>query len=100
MSGPSSVAGPPITDKRQLVEYHEAGNKPRILEGLRSDHEIVYITDTSRDVAICKALGIPAIGATWGYEPMSVLSRAEPEFLVKSPDELIALLAELGLTRN
>src|SRR5271170_3704905 len=39
MSGPSSVEGPPITDKRQLVEYHEAGNKPPSAWRVGTEHE-------------------------------------------------------------
>ncbi len=39
MSGPSSVEGPPITDKRQLVEYHEAGGKPPEAWRVGTEHE-------------------------------------------------------------
>jgi len=39
MSGPSSVQGPPITDKRQLVEFHEAGNKPPSEWRVGTEHE-------------------------------------------------------------
>jgi glutamate--cysteine ligase len=39
MSGPSSVQGPPITDKRQLVEYHEAGSKPPPEWRVGTEHE-------------------------------------------------------------
>src|SRR5580700_5342489 len=39
MSGPSSVQGPPITDKRQLVEYHAAGCKPPSDWRIGTEHE-------------------------------------------------------------
>ena len=39
MSGPSSVEGPPITDKRQLVEYHAAGGKPEAAWRVGTEHE-------------------------------------------------------------
>lgn len=39
MSGPSSVEGPPIADKRQLVEYHEAGGKPQTAWRVGTEHE-------------------------------------------------------------
>src|SRR6266566_1878310 len=39
MSGPSSVQGPPITDKRQLVEYHASGNKPPSAWRVGTEHE-------------------------------------------------------------
>jgi glutamate--cysteine ligase len=39
MSGPSSFQGPPITDKRQLVAYHESGNKPASEWRVGTEHE-------------------------------------------------------------
>jgi glutamate--cysteine ligase len=39
MSGPSSLQGPPITDKRQLVEHHEIGNKPPSDWRVGTEHE-------------------------------------------------------------
>jgi len=39
MSGPSSLEGPPITDKRQLVEYHASGNKPPSAWRVGTEHE-------------------------------------------------------------
>ena len=39
MSGPSSLQGPPITDKRQLVEYHAAGSKPPEAWRVGTEHE-------------------------------------------------------------
>ncbi len=39
MSGPSSVEGPPITDRRQLVEFHESGNKPPARWRVGTEHE-------------------------------------------------------------
>ena len=39
MSGPSSLQGPPITDKRQLVEYHERGGKPPEAWRIGTEHE-------------------------------------------------------------
>src|ERR1700704_4673329 len=39
MSGPSSVQGPPIINKRQLVEYHASGNKPPVAWRVGTEHE-------------------------------------------------------------
>ncbi|MBV9017554.1 MAG: glutamate--cysteine ligase [Alphaproteobacteria bacterium] len=39
MSGPSSLEGPPITEKRQLVEYHASGNKPPSAWRVGTEHE-------------------------------------------------------------
>src|SRR3984957_2394399 len=39
MSGPPKSSGAPITDKRQLVEFHEAGNKPPAAWRVGTEHE-------------------------------------------------------------
>ncbi len=39
MSGPSSLLGPPITDKRQLVAYHANGSKPPEAWRVGTEHE-------------------------------------------------------------
>lgn len=39
MSGPSELLGPPIADKRQLVAFHEAGNKPLAAWRVGTEHE-------------------------------------------------------------
>ncbi|HEX3537245.1 MAG TPA: glutamate--cysteine ligase [Stellaceae bacterium] len=39
MSGPSSLQGPAITEKRQLVAYHESGNKPPAEWRVGTEHE-------------------------------------------------------------
>jgi glutamate--cysteine ligase len=39
MSGPSGLEALPITSKRQLVEYHEAGNKPPAAWRVGTEHE-------------------------------------------------------------
>jgi glutamate--cysteine ligase len=39
MSGPSSVEGPPIADTRELVAFHESGNKPPAAWRVGTEHE-------------------------------------------------------------
>jgi glutamate--cysteine ligase len=39
MSGPSSLLGPPIADKRQLVEHHASGDKPPEAWRVGTEHE-------------------------------------------------------------
>ena len=75
MSGPSSLAGPPITNKRQLVEYHEAGNKPPSAWRVGTEHEkfVFRRADLSR-VAYEGPDGIGALltGMTrFGWKPVT-----------------------------
>ncbi|MCB9959902.1 MAG: glutamate--cysteine ligase [Rhodospirillaceae bacterium] len=63
----------PVTSKRQLVEYVEAGCKPRERWRIGTEHEkFVFHTDTLRPVAYDGADGIGALleGMTrYGWEP-------------------------------
>jgi glutamate--cysteine ligase len=74
MSGPSSLEGPPITDKRQLVEYHEGGNKPPSAWRVGTEHEkFVFHRNDLRRVAYEGPDGIGALlqGMTrFGWKPV------------------------------
>jgi glutamate--cysteine ligase len=74
MSGPSSVIGPPITDKRQLVEYHEHGNKPPAAWRVGTEHEkFVFRRSDLRRVPYEGPDGIGALlkGMTrFGWKPV------------------------------
>jgi glutamate--cysteine ligase len=74
MSGPSSVTGPPITDKRQLVEFHEAGNKPPAAWRVGTEHEkFVFRRSDLRRVPYEGPDGIGALlqGMTrFGWKPV------------------------------
>ncbi|MGH6739155.1 MAG: glutamate--cysteine ligase, partial [Bradyrhizobium sp.] len=74
MSGPSSVTGPPITDKRQLVEFHEGGNKPPAAWRVGTEHEkFVFRRSDLRRVPYEGPHGIGALleGMTrFGWKPV------------------------------
>jgi glutamate--cysteine ligase len=74
MSGPSSLAGPPITTKRQLVEHHEAGGKPPEAWRVGTEHEkFVFRRADLRRVPYDGPDGIAALlqGMTrFGWEPV------------------------------
>ena len=74
MSGPSSVEAPPITERRQLVEYHLAGNKPPALWRVGTEHEkFVFRRADRRRVPYEGPDGIAALlhGMTrFGWQPV------------------------------
>src|SRR6267143_1680205 len=74
MSVPSSLQGPPITDKRQLILYHEAGNKPPAAWRVGTEHEkFVFRRADLRRVPYDGPDGIRALleGMTrFGWEPV------------------------------
>lgn len=74
MSAPSSDGGSHITDKRQLVEYFEHGNKPRDAWRIGTEHEkFVYDLAGHRPLAYEGAPGIEALLEglrRFGWEPV------------------------------
>ncbi len=62
MSGPSTIRGEPVTDRRQLVAYIEAGSKPKAKWRLGTEHEKFAVnTDTHRRLPYEGPAGIRAM---------------------------------------
>jgi glutamate--cysteine ligase len=74
VSGPSNVQELPITDKRQLVEFHAAGNKPREQWSIGTEHEkFGFRLDDLRPLTYEGERGIEAMlrGMTrFGWQPV------------------------------
>src|SRR3989338_4483916 len=57
---------------------------------------IVYIGDSRVDVMAAKAAGMKSIAVTWGYESQSNLEKENPDFIVKSPEEILGIVNEIN----
>ncbi len=51
-----------------------------------------YIGDTTGDILEGKRAGVKTIGVSWGWHSKNKLKKADPDFLIDNPDELINLL--------
>lgn len=65
----------------QVADYHPSKPHPAMLEAALSDtgveaKQAVMIGDTSYDMDMARAAGIPAIGVSWGYHDRSRLKAA------------------------
>jgi len=74
----------------------ESGRKSEILKGLVTGNEI-YVTDSVRDIYICKEIGMPVIATGWGYDEAEHLNAQTPDFFVNNPNELNSLFYKLNL---
>jgi glutamate--cysteine ligase len=96
MSGPSSVEGPPITGKRQLVEFHERGSKPPEAWRVGTEHEkFVFRRSDLRRVPYDGPDGIAALldGMTrFGWEPV----REKDAVIALSNDSRCSITLEPG----
>jgi pyrophosphatase PpaX len=50
-----------------------------------------YVGDAPFDIRAGKAAGVTAIGVTWGFFTRSALAAAEPDLVVDTPEELLAV---------
>jgi len=93
MSAPPTSSGAPITGKRQLVEYLEAGCKPREAWSIGTEHEkFVFRRAGRRPVSYDEPNGIGALlrGFTrFGWEP--VLENGNPIALKNAEGASISL---------
>lgn len=68
------------------------------LDMLQKQRDFIYVTDTKTDVERCRAIGVPVVATTWGYDSVDVLHASKPDYLVHTPMELQQLFKELNLT--
>lgn len=66
---------------RQVADHHPSKPHPSMIETAMSEAGVdrantVMIGDTSFDMDMAQAAGIPGIGVSWGYHPMSALGNA------------------------
>ena len=48
-----------------------------------------YVGDTAGDIREGKAAGIRTVAATWGWHTRERLEKAEPDYIVNAPDDLL-----------
>ncbi|MDF3002604.1 MAG: hydrolase, family variant 1 [Bacillota bacterium] len=59
------------------------------LLGLQKD-ECIYVGDTDVDIKTAKGAGVYSIAAAWGYQPIEMLEKNEPDELIHRPEEVLA----------
>lgn len=77
-----------------------APNKAKVLKKVIKKHKLdkqnlIYIGDEIRDIAACKAVGIPIASVTWGHHHRDLLKQQNPEFIVDAPREIETLVQNL-----
>jgi phosphoglycolate phosphatase len=54
--------------------------------------EIIYIGDEIRDIEACQKVGIKIAAVTWGFTTKEGLKKHNPDFLLESPNDIVAIL--------
>jgi phosphoglycolate phosphatase len=59
---------------------------------VENEEAVFMIGDALSDVRAAKEAGVASIAVTWGHQSLETLLRGEPEYIVKSPNELIQVI--------
>lgn len=77
----------------QCADFHPSKPHPSmlrraLLEAALPDEAAVMVGDTSFDIEMARAAGLPALGVAWGYHTPEVLERAGADVVVPDFDKL------------
>ncbi|QCE33068.1 HAD family hydrolase [Acetobacteraceae bacterium] len=64
----------------------------RNLLGVEAFEKGLVIGDSSADIQMAKADGLPSVGVTWGSKSFDVLKKAGATYLAKTPQELLKIV--------
>lgn len=54
--------------------------------------DVLYVGDEIRDIQACRRAGIKIAAVAWGFGSEVGLKKYDPDFLIRTPDELLPLL--------
>ncbi len=57
-----------------------------------NSQEVVYIGDEIRDTIACKKNNVRIIAVSWGYDSKELLKKANPNYIVDNPSQIIELI--------
>ncbi|MEB3274804.1 MAG: HAD hydrolase-like protein [Prochlorothrix sp.] len=91
-----------LADRQMLTRFKvlQAGvtilGKQRVLKRLVrrqgwAAEQVCYVGDEVRDVEAARGAGVRSIAVTWGFNTTTVLNRANPDYLIDHPAELIEI---------
>ena len=86
----SWASGDEVANKKPSPEVIELAAERGGFSGT-PPHAMTYVGDMPVDVECGRRFGCTTVGVTWGFDPDGVM-QAEPDFVVHSTGELLALL--------
>ncbi|QGQ98536.1 HAD family hydrolase [Paenibacillus psychroresistens] len=58
--------------------------------------EVIYIGDEHRDIEACKKAKIKIISVKWGLDPVALLRKANPDYMIDAPADILKVIASLN----
>jgi phosphoglycolate phosphatase-like HAD superfamily hydrolase len=73
--------------------FNKANKLNRLLKKNKLDPQnVFYIGDETRDMEAAKEVGVRTVAVTWGFNSEKALLERQPDYLIRKPGELVALL--------
>jgi phosphoglycolate phosphatase len=84
-----------IHSQSNLFGKHRSINA--LLQNLNmASQDVIYIGDEHRDIEACQKANIKIISVTWGVDPLSLLQKANPDFVVDKPADILKVIEMLN----
>jgi phosphoglycolate phosphatase len=84
-----------IHSQSNLFGKHRSINA--LLRNLKmASRDVIYIGDEHRDIEACQKANIKIISVTWGVDPLSLLKKANPDFVVDAPADILKIIQLLN----
>jgi len=78
------------------VESSYFGKKQVLLKILKSygidKSQAYYVGDETRDIEAAKKCGVASVAVTWGFNSEKTLIQCQPDYIVRQPQEMVAIL--------
>jgi phosphoglycolate phosphatase-like HAD superfamily hydrolase len=73
--------------------FNKASKLNHLLKKNKLDPQnVFYIGDETRDMEAAKEVGVKTVAVTWGFNSEKALLERQPDYLIRQPRDLVALL--------
>lgn len=76
--------------------------KDKVIQGFLRKRGIdpssaLYVGDELRDIEACQKAGIKIIWVSWGYDPASLVTPENPDFLATQPSDILSIIEKINV---
>jgi phosphoglycolate phosphatase len=84
-----------IHSQSNLFGKHRSINA--MMQNLKmASEDVIYIGDEHRDIEACQKANIKIISVTWGVDPLSLLQKANPDYIAHAPADILKVIQLLN----
>ncbi len=81
------LGGEKETSKAKKIEY---------IKAKQGKQDYIYVGDTKGDMIEGQKAGVKTIGVTWGWHSQEKVKEGKPDYMVRTPEELVKLIGQFS----